>query len=624
MARNTLAEIADQGAENILAAQAKAKSEDILDGKPRFVKLKPEDKGKKSWSKLSPSPKKESVELGEPIMDLIEKRKSYELRQASLMLRQGASGKEVKDTIGRKRTPEGKSGNALLRKALLDAEVPTIIHGRSSDYTDEPLPPRIQKHNASRGVPTTLARKAAQANKPVKEEIELDEAGQAKLYRMRQSHGRAWRRGDTKKQTAMGNATYDKQTKEDERDVKRTGSIFNMRAKRMAGNRKLLGLSDSFEVQHQDEVEQIDEVTKKRMLNLTGLPTDKGTIPFDDTPQRPGGAGAKRTKRHPGTGLPRSGLLPGQRWSGLLGTQMNDPKKVRPEDRFVLRGEEVELDEASNTIPDSAIVLTQNLQKKTITFTWYDGNTEKWIEREVPQDEAPGFYTRAGTAMKARKTDKYGNLLKVPVTDIDAAKRAKEMEAVSARNIVTAKDLLNTIEKKKVGTKFELYGTKNGKEHTLKVRKSMLMAQVVYFTTGDREVLFQATASGLTVMDKKTRRPLLSGGNDMIWESTDLTDVGHMMIEISEATEKPKILERLIGQLKSKGMKVGQATAIATSTLQKSGSLKSGSHTLTKKGAKRQGMGAAGRAKDRAATESGKPTNSYAYNPQTNKATLRT
>lgn len=286
--------------------------------------------------------------------------------------------------------------------------------------------------------------------------------------------------------------------------------------------------------------------------------------------------------------------------------------------------EEIELDEASNTIPDSAIVLTQNLQKKTITFTWYDGNTEKWIEREVPQDEAPGFYTRAGTAMKARKTDKYGNLLKVPVTDIDAAKRAKEMEAVSARNIVTAKDLLNTIEKKKVGTKFELYGTKNGKEHTLKVRKSMLMAQVVYFTTGDREVLFQATASGLTVMDKKTRRPLLSGGNDMIWESTDLTDVGHMMIEISEATEKPKILERLIGQLKSKGMEVGQATAIATSTLQKSGSLKSGSHTLTKKGAKRQGMGAAGRAKDRAATESGKPTNSYAYNPQTNKATLRT
>jgi hypothetical protein len=95
-----------------------------------------------------------------------------------------------------------------------------------------------------------------------------------------------------------------------------------------------------------EEVEQIDEVKKKRMLNLTGLPTDKGTIPFDDTKQRPGGAGAKRTKKHPGTGLPKSGLLRGQRWSGLLGAQMNDPKKVKPEDRY-LRKEDVEqVDEA--------------------------------------------------------------------------------------------------------------------------------------------------------------------------------------------------------------------------------------------------------------------------------------
>ena len=92
---------------------------------------------------------------------------------------------------------------------------------------------------------------------------------------------------------------------------------------------------------------------------------------------------------------------------------------------------------------------------------------------------------------------------------------------------------------------------------------------------------------------------------------------------IFEAAKKPKILTRLIGQLKAKGMEIGAASAIAASTLQKSGSLKAGSHTLTKKGKKRQGMGAAGRAKDRAATESGKPTKSYAYNPRTNKATLR-
>ena len=451
------------------------------------------------------------VELGESIMDLIEKRKSYEQRQASLMLRQGASGKEVKDTIGRKRTPEGKSGNALFRKALLDAEVPTILHGRSSDYTDEPLPPRIQKHNASRGVPTTLARKAAQANKPVKEERELDEpimeggvksviedfiydlpkeaieelkvimkekygssrtnklikirgkyklptqvmgyptvqlindyfntyfgavneereldeAGQAKLYRMRQSHGRAWRRGDTEKQTAMGNATYDKQTKEDEKDVKRTGSIFNMRAKRMAGNRKLLGISDSFEVQHQDGVE---------------------------------------------------------------------------------------LDEASNTIPDSAIVVTQNLQKKTITFTWYDGNTEKWIEREVPQDEAPGFYTRAGTAMKTRKTDKYGNLLKAPLPDSTAKfeKLAKANEAIAA-------DLIALFSKKPMGTPITIYGTKPNKkdEYELEIVKRMYQGDEAYTVkSSGRFVELRKSPTGLQIVDVKTKRIVLDKGNDATW-----------------------------------------------------------------------------------------------------------
>ena len=64
----------------------------------------------------------------------------------------------------------------------------------------------------------------------------------------------------------------------------------------------------------------------------------------------PGEAGGKRTKKHPGTGLPKSGLLRGQRWSGLLGTQMNDPKKVKPKDRY-LRKEEVEqIDELSPSL----------------------------------------------------------------------------------------------------------------------------------------------------------------------------------------------------------------------------------------------------------------------------------
>ena len=87
---------------------------------------------------------------------------------------------------------------------------------------------------------------AARTIAAVSEDVEqVDEAGQAKLYRMRYSHGRAWRRGDKKKQDAMGVATYDKQKKEDAKDLNRTGSAFGMRVKRLAGNRKAMGYSES-------------------------------------------------------------------------------------------------------------------------------------------------------------------------------------------------------------------------------------------------------------------------------------------------------------------------------------------------------------------------------------------
>ena len=88
--------------------------------------------------------------------------------------------------------------------------------------------------------------KIGQAERKLKEDVEqVDEAGQAKLYRMRYSHGRAWRRGDKKKQDTMGVATYDKQKKEDAKDLNRTGSAFGMRVKRLAGNRKAMGYSES-------------------------------------------------------------------------------------------------------------------------------------------------------------------------------------------------------------------------------------------------------------------------------------------------------------------------------------------------------------------------------------------
>lgn len=85
----------------------------------------------------------------------------------------------------------------------------------------------------------------------------------------------------------------------------------------------------------------------------------------------------------------------------------------------------------------------------------------------------------------------------------------------------------------------------------------------------------------------------------------------------------PKILERLVSQLQAKGMDKSQAYAVATSQQQKAGNLKKGTQELTAKGAKRQAMGAAGRAKDRAAKAGGGKASDYVYSKKTNRATKR-
>jgi len=85
----------------------------------------------------------------------------------------------------------------------------------------------------------------------------------------------------------------------------------------------------------------------------------------------------------------------------------------------------------------------------------------------------------------------------------------------------------------------------------------------------------------------------------------------------------PPILERLKNQIKGEGKSESSAFAIATSQLQKHGILKKGTQELTPKGAKRQAMGAAGRAKDRAAKQSKHSPQDFGYNPRTNRATLK-
>ena len=86
----------------------------------------------------------------------------------------------------------------------------------------------------------------------------------------------------------------------------------------------------------------------------------------------------------------------------------------------------------------------------------------------------------------------------------------------------------------------------------------------------------------------------------------------------------PKILDRLVSQLKAKGKSKDAAYAIATSSLQKSGNLKKGSSKATPKGKRRGKMTPAARAKDRAVKYSkGKSKKDYKYTKKTNKATLR-
>lgn len=81
-----------------------------------------------------------------------------------------------------------------------------------------------------------------------------------------------------------------------------------------------------------------------------------------------------------------------------------------------------------------------------------------------------------------------------------------------------------------------------------------------------------------------------------------------------------KLVARLTRQLASRGVKGAKGMAIAL--MRKRGQVddKGG---LTSKGKKRQALGNAGRAKDRAVKRSGGKSSDYKYNPKTNRAKKR-
>ena len=80
------------------------------------------------------------------------------------------------------------------------------------------------------------------------------------------------------------------------------------------------------------------------------------------------------------------------------------------------------------------------------------------------------------------------------------------------------------------------------------------------------------------------------------------------------------MVDRLTSQLAAKG--VPNARAEATAHLRKHGVLRADG-TLTTKGRSRTAMGPSGRAKDRAARQTGHRKADYVYNPRTNRATLK-
>ena len=125
----------------------------------------------------------------------------------------------------------------------------------------------------------------------------------------------------------------------------------------------------------------------------------------------------------------------------------------------------------------------------------------------------PARFVGSNKPLKARKTDAMGNLLPKP-----SAKGWKASAAATGNAIEMAQQLIATMNIKPTGTKFEVYGEKNGKPYTLKVKKIKKMGIDTYETAGSREVELKAAGTGLQVLDKRTRKIVLDRGNDMLWD----------------------------------------------------------------------------------------------------------
>jgi hypothetical protein len=83
------------------------------------------------------------------------------------------------------------------------------------------------------------------------------------------------------------------------------------------------------------------------------------------------------------------------------------------------------------------------------------------------------------------------------------------------------------------------------------------------------------------------------------------------------------LIDRLTAQLKDSGTPAHLARDAALLILRNRGHVYRDSERLTAAGQRRESLGAAGRAIDRAAKASGKHPSAFTYDPRTNRATLK-
>lgn len=152
------------------------------------------------------------------------------------------------------------------------------------------------------------------------------------------------------------------------------------------------------------------------------------------------------------------------------------------------------------------------------------------IAGDEPDTFGYGAKVQRGGSVGGKMGVKPVSLAKQVTIDARAAAAVKRGET-------TAADLMKTIESKPEGTTFEIYGSRNGQETSVKVKKVRYMGDIVYMV-GNSRVELRTSGVGLKVVNPKTNRTLLDRGADLIWESADLCDVG--MISINEIRKLTK------------------------------------------------------------------------------------